>query len=102
MFSIVIAPSTAPQFYTPPPPPPFPPRLTEQDVEILTLIREQGPVGVWPLLNRLTEDAPGSRNSRRELRLALWERLRRLLRLRLVFRAGRGLVGITPPPRPAL
>jgi len=98
MISIIAPPANAPQILASAPAPPVPPRLTQQDVEIVTVVREQGPVGVWPLLHRLTDDTPGSRNSRRELRLALWERLRRLLRLRLVFRAGQGLVGINPPP----
>lgn len=55
------------------------------------------------MLNRLADaEAPGRRAEGRQLRLALWARLRRLLALRLVWRHGRKAVAIRPPPpRPA-
>jgi len=90
MLSMIVAPAAAPQIAAlkPPPPPPVT-RLDQQDEQILKIIREQGPVRIWPLLNRLTADAPGSRNARWELRVRLWGRLRRLLKLGIVWRHGR-------------
>ncbi len=95
-------PPGAEQIYVPPPVSPRPPRLDEKDEEILTLIREQGPTSIWPLLTRLADaEAPGRRAQGRELRLALWHRLRRLIHVGILFRHHRTAVAVTPPlPQP--
>ena len=62
MLSIISPPPDARQIFSPPPTAPVPPRLTDQDVEIITLVREQGTVGIWSLLNSLADaEAPGNR-----------------------------------------
>lgn len=99
MLSVIMPPPSAAQIYSAPPAPPRTPRLDHQDEQIIELVREQGPVGIWQLLNRLADaEAPGRRAEGRQLRLALWARLRRLLTLRLVYRHGRKAIGISPPP----
>ena len=104
MLSVITAPPNAPQNYTPIPAPPVPPRLDRLDRRLLEVVRDEGVVQVWFLLNNIgDEEAPGDRAKAREIRLALWARLKRLLRLRLVWRHRRRAVGISEPPvRPAL
>jgi hypothetical protein len=101
--SVFIAPIDAQQISVPPPQLPPAPRLTVLDEQLIAAVGEhEGPVPVWPLLNWLTaEQAPASRAECRRITLELWGRLRRLLRMRILFRAGRKSVATTrPAPRP--
>ncbi len=102
MLSIICAPPSALQVFNQPPTPTLPPRLNPDDEQILEVVRERRIAPIWSVLNGLADQkAPRSRADRRELTLRFWERLRRLFRLRVVFRHNRTQVATTPPePRP--
>jgi hypothetical protein len=71
------------------------------DRRLFALVRDEGIAPVWFVLNKVAdEEVLGDRLAAREMRLLLWGRLKRLFWLRLVFRAGRGLVSIAPPALP--
>jgi hypothetical protein len=97
--SEILAPAHATQRYIPPAAPARPPRLDQTDQQMIALVREQGPIGIWRLLSQLANDEGfASRAEGRQLRLALWARLHRLLRLRLLFRVERTQISINAPP----
>ncbi len=103
VLDVIIAPENAQQTHTPPIQPPSPaPTLDDVDRRIIEAIRELGPVKTWSLLNWLAEDeGTRSRADGREARRALWERVRRLKRLGLVFGAGRNeLIAVKPDRQP--
>jgi len=96
VLSVIAPPESAPQIALPAAPPP--PRLDPLDHRIVNRLREDGLTGTWELLNDLADDEPPpNRSESRRLRLVLWERLRRLLHLGVVFRHGRRPVGLNRP-----
>jgi hypothetical protein len=99
VISIISAPASAPQTYVPLQWPPPAPRLDRVDLRIIEAVREHGPVKLWSLLNWLAQDGgERSRTDGREARRALWDRVKRLKRLGLVFGRGRNEIATTPPP----
>jgi hypothetical protein len=101
---IVIAPSNAPQIAIPKPPPTSaPPQHDWIDQRILDLVHESQPVKLWPVLNRVSEQlSPRSRAEGREVRLRLWQKVRRLIGLGLIFRVGRNSIAtVKPTTKPA-
>ncbi len=99
MLSILIAPASAPQVSVVRPAPPPALKLDEADQHIIEVVREQGPVDVWRLLDMLAdEETPPNREARRALRLELWHRLKPLLRHRVLWRLGRKAVSFARPP----
>jgi hypothetical protein len=97
VLTFIVGPISAPG--TPVPAPPAQPKLSVVDHQILERLRDNGLAGTWALLNALSADeASPSRSEARRLRLAYWDRLRRLLHLGLVFRHGRRSVGLNKPP----
>lgn len=103
MVSVLMAPASAQQISIPAPALPHPARLDRLDQRLLEIVRQEQVVQIWYLLNKVgDEEAPGDRAMARAVRLSLWDRLKRLLWLRLLWRHGRSAVSIeTPPPRPA-
>jgi len=101
MISVLIAPPDAPQIPVAQAPPPSPPHLDRLDHRLLAVVEESGVSPIWALLNWVSaEEGPPSRAEGRKLRLDLWHRLKRLLRMKLLWRHGRKSVGIGPsPPR---
>lgn len=74
------------------------------DDRILDLVRECEPVKLWSVLNIVAAELSAvSRAGGREARMKLWEvKVRRLLRLKLLFRLRRNEVATyKPEPRPA-
>ena len=99
--SIITAPASAPQRCVPAQQPRPVPRLDDVDRCIVESVRDIGPVKTWSLFNWLAEDEGRSRANGREARRALWERVRRLKRLGLVFGHGRNeLAAVKPDRRP--
>ena len=99
MLSVIVAPESAQQIATAAPAPPHPPRLDRLDQRLLEVVREEAVVQIWWLLNKVgDEEAPGDRAMARQVRLALWDRLKRLMWHRLIWRHGRKAVGSSPPP----
>jgi len=89
----IIAPFTAPQIAAPPVPAPSAPRLDKLDQQLLDQLRDAGSCPVWSLLNAVAdEQVPHDRTAGRLLRLQLWDRLKRLRKLGLVFFMGRNRV----------
>jgi hypothetical protein len=98
MIFAFVAPEDCPQVHATTPPPA--PRLDLIDQRIIEAVREHGPVKTWSLFNWLAEDAGArSRDEGRAARRILWERVRRLKRLSLVFGHGRNEVAATKPSR---
>jgi hypothetical protein len=98
LISTIIAPTSAPQALASQPPPA--PRLDDVDRSIIKAIREQGPVKLWSLLNWLADDEGAqSRAEARKARLDLWERIKRLKRLKVIFGVGRNEIAATKPVR---
>jgi hypothetical protein len=92
MLSIISAPASAPQTTVPPPPQPRPaPRLDDTDREIISLVREHGPVKIWTVLDRVAESKGAqSRVEARSYRLRLWHYwVKRLMWLKLIYPVGR-------------
>jgi hypothetical protein len=100
MLSIISAPASAPQTTVPPPPQPRPaPRLDDTDREIISLVREHGPVKIWTVLDRVAESKGAqSRVEARSYRLRLWHYwVKRLMWLKLIYPVGRNeLVAVKP------
>ncbi|HEY3855688.1 MAG TPA: hypothetical protein VGO67_14965 [Verrucomicrobiae bacterium] len=100
MISVFAAPPNAPQVFIQPPGPPNPPRLDRLDHRLIEVVREEGAAQIWWVLNFVGDEETGDRAKARAVRLALWDRVKRLIWLRLIFRQGRKAVGIeAPPPR---
>jgi DNA-binding Lrp family transcriptional regulator len=100
VLSIICAPASAPQQYVPPPQPPTTPKLDLIDRRIIEAVREHGPVKLWSLLNWLAQDeGERSRTDGRVARLNLWDRVRRLKRLKVIFGVGRNEVAATKRSR---
>lgn len=103
MLSIISAPASAPQTTVPPPPQPRPaPRLDDTDREIISLVREHGPVKIWTVLDRVAESKGAqSRVEARSYRLRLWHYwVKRLMWLKLIYPVGRNeLVAVKPDTR---
>jgi hypothetical protein len=98
IISALVEPFGAQQICPPPQPRPAP-RLDAVDRRIVEAVRDVGPVKTWSLLNWLAEaEGARSRTEGRAARRILWERVRRLKRLGLVFGRGRNEVATTPPP----
>jgi hypothetical protein len=96
-----MAPVNRPQIAAPKPPPPTPPRLDRLDEQIVSLVREHGPVKLWTVLNVVAEKE-GARNraAGRSARLDLWHhRVKRLKRLGLVFGRGRNELAVSNSDR---
>src|SRR6266446_3083496 len=102
LISTICAPASAPQLHNPPAEPARSPRLDRLDSEIVEAIGENGRYGapIWAILNWIADaQNPACRAEARSLRLELWQRLRRLLRVGLVFRFGRKSVTSVKLPR---
>lgn len=98
MIDVVIAPVSAQQIYIGPFQPPPAPPLDPTDQRIVEAVRETGRVKLWSLLNWLTEDeAARSRAEGRVARLSLWERIKRLKRLKVIYGVGRNEIAATKP-----
>lgn len=102
MISVIVAPESAQQTYTPPPQTRPAPRLDRTDERIIEAVRDVGPVKTWSLFNWLAEDEGArSRADGRDARRTLWDRVRRLKALRVVFGVGRNELTISrPDPEP--
>jgi hypothetical protein len=106
MLSVIAAPETAPQTYVPLPAPPAPRRLDPLDKRLLEIVKEEEVVQIWYLLNKVGDEETNIRGAARTVRLALWDRLKRLIWLRLVWRHGKAVAcappsaRIGPGPRP--
>jgi len=78
------------------------PSLDWIDSRILQVVQDAEPVKTWSVLNVVTEEfSSASRAEARVKRLALWPRIRRMLRHGMLFRAGRNRVAtfqIAPEP----
>jgi len=98
VLDVIIAPPDARQVYVAPPQPPPVPRLDGTDLRIIEAVRDVGLVKVWSVLNMLSDDTGLDRSAGRDARRALWDRVRRLKRLKLVFGVGRNEVTATRPP----
>jgi len=96
---IVIAPSSAPQLPAGSrPQAPQTPVLNALDRRLRDVVGEHESIRVTSVLNFLTsEQAPKNRSEERTLWLDAWHRLRRLLRLGLIFRADRTSVSLLKP-----
>jgi hypothetical protein len=100
LMSIITAPPEAPQQYAPSPQPSPAPRLDSVDRRIIEAVRDVGPVKTWSLLNWLAQDeGERSRTDGRVARLNLWDRVRRLKRLKVIFGVGRNEVAATKRSR---
>jgi hypothetical protein len=74
------------------------PRLDLIDDEIVSLAREHGPLKLWTLLNVVAADqGTNSRAEGREARRILWDRVRRLKRLKVIFGVGRNEIATAKP-----
>ncbi len=72
--------------------------LDPMDERIRREVHGSEPIRIWTLLNRLAEEkAPPSRHELRRRKLELWQQVNRLLRRKLLFRAGRHAVTTTKP-----
>lgn len=107
MLDVIIAPEDRQQVYTPPPLPVPLSRLDRTDERIVEAVRQHGPVKLWSLLNWLAQDeGERSRADGRDFRRILWDRVKRLKRLKLIFGRGRNQITTTRPtssstrPRP--
>jgi hypothetical protein len=100
--SVIIAPPTAPQIPAPRQPEPPKPQLDSFELYILDVVRECEPLKLWQLLNMTSEEfCPRNREEGRKARLEVWQRVRRLIRLKLLFRVGRNeIVTRKSPPMP--
>ncbi|MGO8926030.1 MAG: hypothetical protein ACLQU3_03915 [Limisphaerales bacterium] len=101
VISYVVAPEIAQQIHAQPPQPPAAP-LDAVDEQIIAALRAHGRygAGVWELLNPLaTDQGHESRADLRAARLALWGRLRGLLKRGLVFRQGRKRISLVKLPQ---
>ncbi len=100
MVSIIAAPETAPQTAATQPvvPPRVQPRLDRLDERLIEVVRQEGVIPLWGLLNMVASEETNDRNTAREVRLGLWQRVRRFVRLRLLWRHGSKAIGIKPPP----
>lgn len=84
-----------------PKPPPAPALPVDQiDQEIVTRVRDLGRVKTWSLLDRLVQDQGAlNRAESRDARRALWGRVRRLKRLKLIHGVGRNEIAAMKPVR---
>jgi hypothetical protein len=101
LISAVVAPFDAQQVHFPPPPPGAP-LLDRIDEQIIAALRAHGRygAGIWELLNPLASaQEHNSRADLRAARLALWDRLRGLLKRGLVFRQGRKRISLVKLPQ---
>lgn len=100
--SEILAPAGRPQVWMPPPPQILgAASLDDTDRQIIDALRDAGPVKTWSLLNYLTEgEGARSRADGRQARRSLWDRVRRLKRLRLLFAYGRNQLVATKPAKP--
>ena len=104
MISVIVAPEEAQQSYIPPPQTRPAPRLDDVDKEIISLVREHGPVELGTVFDRVAENKGAqSRVEARNYRLRLWRYwVKRLMWLKLVFPVGRNEpVAVKPDARPA-
>jgi hypothetical protein len=103
MIDIFISPaSTWQPPFTPPKPPQPPPGLDRPDLALFNALQRHGRFGtlIWPLLNEVAaEQQPIDRAEARRMRLELWSRLRRLMKVGLVFRYTRNSISIYNLPR---
>ncbi len=99
MIDVVLAPPLAPQVFIPKPEPVPLPRLDDTDLRIIETVRDVGPVKTWSLLNILADDSGLGRSENRDSRRALWDRVRRLKCLGLIFGRGRNEVAATKTER---
>lgn len=95
MIDIIIALPEAPQVYQPKPETAPAPRLDDTDMRIIQTVREEGPYKTWSILNLMANDSGLDRSESRNLRTALWGRVRRLKRLGLLFGRGRNEIAAT-------
>ena len=80
-----------------------PAMLDRTDQAIIETLRRHGFYGqlTWSLLDEVAETQnPQSRTEARQIRLDLWQRLRRLIKARVVFRFTRGRITLTNLPKP--
>jgi len=98
MISVIAAPPGAPQVVTKLPPPPQP-RLDRLDQRLIAVVRQEGVIPLWSLLNLIAAEETNDRAIAREVRLGLWQRVRRLVGRRLLRRHGRKCISTTEPPR---
>lgn len=89
MISVIAAPADAPQVWSPPSKTtPVAQRLDRLDHRLVTEVQKHGLYGghVWTVLAAVAlEEAAKDRQEQRQVRLALWSRLKRLLRDRVLF-----------------
>jgi hypothetical protein len=88
MLSVIASPESALQVYTPPPAPPVPPRLDRLDWRLAEIVHSEGTVQIWYLLNLVSGEETSDRATARTIRLALWDRLKRLIWHRLAHFGG--------------
>lgn len=97
MLSVFIAPVASP--LSKPSLPALPPHLDALDKRLVEILGEEGESLIMSLLNsHVIEQNPESRQEGRQLWREAWSNLRRLLRLRVIFRVGRKAVSLHPPP----
>jgi hypothetical protein len=96
----IVAPFGAQQVYAPSPQPPPPPWLDEVDRRIVEAVRDVQQAKLWSVLNMLSNDTGLGRSASRNARLNLWQRIKRLKRLKAIYGVGRNEVSATRPHTP--
>jgi hypothetical protein len=95
---ILIAPESAPQIFRPAPVPAKPLRLDWIDQLLLERLADAGSCPTWTLLNAVEAEHPAQDRTRGRLfRLQLWDRLKRLRRLGLLYSVGRNKITASRP-----
>jgi len=101
MLSIICAPLDAPQVAAKKLPlPPAAHQLDQIDERIIEVVHDVGRVNVWSLFNSLSCGAGLGRSADRDARRELWDRVRRLKHLRLIYGIGRNEITANKPAAP--
>lgn len=103
MIDVFISPASTWHAPVAPPKPPQPPReLDRIDLLLFKTLEKHGRFGcfIWPLLNEAAaQQQPRDRAEARQLRLELWQRLRRLMKTGVVIRFTRKSISVHSLPR---
>jgi len=99
VISIIVAPDPAQQVYRSAIPLCPAPRVDDADLRIIEAIRDVRQAKVWSILNMISDDPGLDRAAGRQTRRALWERVKRLKGLGLIFGRGRNELAVTRSQR---
>jgi hypothetical protein len=101
MLSMICAPIDAPQIAPMKTPLPSAEHQLDQiDERIIEVVHDVGRVNVWSLFNSLSCGAGLGRSADRDARRALWDRVRRLKHLGLIYGVGRNDITTNKPAAP--